>query len=125
MTEPFGNETVEDVSEAFNLLRNARRRGVLYTLERNERTSVEALASRIAEWQSEESERAPDAGSVETSLVHSHLPKLDAAGVIEYDRDEQVVELAEAAGDLGPLLECTREREVEFSAVSSLQTSSV
>jgi len=125
MTEPFGNETVEDVSEAFNLLRNARRRGVLYTLKRNERMSVGTLASRIAAWQSEESERAPDAGSVEMSLVHSHLPKLDAAGVVEYDRDEQVVELTDAASDLDPLLECTREREAEFAAVSSLQASNV
>jgi hypothetical protein len=125
MTDQLGNETLEDVNEAFDLLRNARRRGVLYVLKRNGRMSVHTIARRIAEWQSEGNSSAPDTESIETSLVHAHLPKLDDAGVIEYDRDEEAVELDESARDLDPLLRCTREREPGFHTFGNPQPSNV
>ncbi|WP_276300889.1 DUF7344 domain-containing protein [Halorussus lipolyticus] len=125
MTDQFGNETIEDVSEAFNLLRNARRRGVLYVLRQKGQTGVKTLARRISAWQSGEGERAPDSADVEMSLVHSHLPKLQAADVVEYDREAGTVELAESARNLDPLLRCTREREPGFSTGVTLQMSNV
>jgi hypothetical protein len=125
MSDHSRNETLEDVSQAFDLLRNARRRGVLYMLNRNGRMSVQAVARRITEWQSEADGSAPDVETVETSLVHSHLPKLDAAGVVEYDPDEETVELDESARDLDPLLQCTREREPGFHSFGNRQPSNV
>ncbi|WP_135851728.1 DUF7344 domain-containing protein [Halorussus salinus] len=110
MTEQPGTEP-NDVSAAFDLLRDARRRGVIYTVKRNGRTSVSELARRIAAWQSADGDDAPDRTSVETSLVHAHLPKLAAAGVVEYDREAGTVELDGATRDLDPLLERTRDRE--------------
>ncbi|UPV99270.1 hypothetical protein M0R88_12130 [Halorussus gelatinilyticus] len=110
MSEQTGTENI-DVSAAFDLLRDARRRGVIYTVKRNGRTSVSELARRIAAWQSTDGDDAPDRDTVETSLVHAHLPKLDDAGVVEYDREEGTVEFTETTSDLDPLLERTRERE--------------
>ncbi|WP_137283326.1 DUF7344 domain-containing protein [Halorussus salinisoli] len=110
MSDQPRNETIDDVSAAFDLLRDARRRGVLYALERNGRTSVEELARRIAAWQSDDRDET-DSQSVEISLIHSHLPKLAAADAVEYDREDGTVELADRGAELGPLLRCTRERE--------------
>lgn len=110
MTEQFGSERVQDVSDAFDLLRDARRRGVLYTVARKGRTHVSEIARRISAWQSTRGEEV-DASAVETALVHSHLPKLEDAGVIEYDTDDRTVDLTDSASDLEPFLQCTRERE--------------
>ena len=113
MSDHHGNEPIDDVSTAFDLLRDARRRGVLYTLKRNGRTSVEELAERIAAWQSGEGDDT-DPQSVEVSLLHAHLPKLADAGAVEYDRERGAVELADGGDDLDPLLRCTSEREPDL-----------
>ncbi|MFC7081009.1 DUF7344 domain-containing protein [Halorussus caseinilyticus] len=113
MTYQPENETVDDVSAAFDLLRDARRRGVLYALKRNGRTSVEELARRIAAWQSEDRDEV-NPETVELSLIHSHLPKLREADAVEYDLESATVELAGRGDELDPLLECTREREPEL-----------
>ncbi|WP_128477783.1 DUF7344 domain-containing protein [Halorussus pelagicus] len=118
MTEQPGTETIRDVSAAFDLLRDARRRGVLYTVNRNGRTSVSELARRIAAWQSDGRDESIDPASVETSLVHAHLPKLADAGAVEYDRQRGVVAPIGATPDLEPLLERTREREPELVRVA-------
>lgn len=111
MSKQIGNEVVENVSAAFDLLQDARRRGVLYTVKRNGETSVEEVARRIAVWQSTDGRGAPDPETVETSLVHSHLPRLADAGVVEYDRERGTVDLTDSATGLEPFLRCTRERE--------------
>lgn len=111
MSDHHRNERTEDVSAAFDLLRDARRRGVLYALERHGRTSVEELARRIAAWQSGGDANSPDPESVRTSLVHSHLPKLQDAGVVEFDQERGTADLAETADDLDFLLRRTRDRE--------------
>lgn len=114
MTDQFGMETTDEVSAAFDLLRDARRRGVVYTVRRNGRTSVEELARRIAAWRSDDDRDGQDPKTVETSLVHTHLPKLDDADAVEYDRENGAVEPTDVTDDLEPLLGCTREREPEL-----------
>lgn len=69
---------------AFDVLRAPRRRFVLHYLrERTGRTTVTSLAEWIARHE-------PDADPerVEVSLFHSHLPKLEDAGVIAVDRPD-------------------------------------
>ncbi|UPV73240.1 hypothetical protein M0R89_11865 [Halorussus limi] len=111
MSEQTGTQNINDVSAAFDLLRDARRRGVIYTVKRNGRTSVSELARRIAAWQTADGDESPDPATVETSLAHAHLPKLVDAGVVEYDREAGTVELAETTDGLDPFLERTSERE--------------
>jgi hypothetical protein len=43
-------------------------------------------------------------GKVATRLVHSNLPKLADAGLIEYDSDEQVVRTTPVTDDVAPYL---------------------
>jgi len=106
----LADEPADDVSAAFDLLSDARRRGVLYAAERGEQTTVEELAERISTWLSD-GEGARRDSSVRLSLIHTHLPKLADAGVVEYDRERGTVELAGGATDLEPYLACVRGSE--------------
>lgn len=66
---------------AFDVLRSSRRRYVLHSLrEHPAPTTISALTSRVARY---EPEIDPD--SIEISLQHSHLPKLENAGLISTD----------------------------------------
>lgn len=108
----LADENVDDVSAAFSLLSSTRRRGVLYAVDRGDETAVEELADTIASWQGSDAE----ASSVRVSLVHTHLPKLADAGVVEYDRDRGTVELTRRAGDLEPYLACVHDYETTPSS---------
>lgn len=80
----------DDWDEVLESLANKRRRIVLSILEdRQGPTSVTDLASEVAAY---ESETAPDssdetARSLIGTLRHVHLPKIERAGLAEYDRE--------------------------------------
>lgn len=86
--------------EAFELLRNERRRRVLRYLRVTPTTTTGELAEHVA---AEEIGTTPERlGSTERkrvyiSLYQSHLPTLADARVIEYDRDRGTVERSAAA----------------------------
>ncbi|MFC6835640.1 DUF7344 domain-containing protein [Halomarina ordinaria] len=75
------------------LLTNHRRRYVLSYLDERagEPVSVDALASQVIARELVMGSGSVDPDSVEVTLAHVHLPKLAAAGVIEYDRDAATV----------------------------------
>ena len=88
------------VNEAFDLLRNARRRYILYYL-RNESATVDLdeLAAQIADWEAGATKTNSDETTVEsvrTTLRHSHLLKLANAGIITYEPNPGHIELVEA-----------------------------
>lgn len=94
-----GGEAAEPTLTAdqiFRLLRNERRRTVLRHLRREGGTvHVRDLAEQAAAREHDTPVRALTSAErerVSVSLYHSHLPKLDDAGVVEYDRDRDVVE---------------------------------
>ncbi|WP_232820460.1 DUF7344 domain-containing protein [Halorussus litoreus] len=109
-------ENSAEVSVTFDLLANARRRGVLYAVKRDGAATVEELAERIAAWQAGagaqqgEGDASPSPADVRTSLLHVHLPKLADAKVVDYDAHDGTVELAEAH-DLDPYLRAAGESE--------------
>ncbi len=79
----------------FELLSDQRRRYVLYYLTEqpdgvatvDEVTDV--VATRRAEKRDQEPETVRD--QIRTSLQHVHLPKLEAAGLLEHDRRSETV----------------------------------
>lgn len=71
---------------AFDLVRAARRRYVLYHLLENPGgTSIERLVAAVAR-----REETPDRERIETSLRHAHLPKLADAGLVALESDRLV-----------------------------------
>ena len=90
---------------ALDLLSNRRRRYALYYLrEQGGAVTLQALASEIASRERDgEDDADPDVAHVRADLYHSQLPRMDSAGVVAFDKDDGVVELA--GEDDSPLTE--------------------
>ncbi|SEL61205.1 DUF7344 domain-containing protein [Haloferax larsenii] len=93
-----------DAGEIHDVLRNNRRRLVLEQLrEREGSKTVGDLAEHIAEEESGESPPPKNVRqSVYISLHQTHLPKLDALEIVDYDSVGKEVSLAEHAAELTP-----------------------
>lgn len=112
MTDAIGHDRgrtgEEKASRLFDALADERRRVVLDCLAGADAPmAVEDLARQVAarrRWGEEPAGRSdPPADAVHrvhVSLHHAHLPKLDDAGLVEYDPDEQVVRAAADPSEL-------------------------
>ncbi|WP_123533276.1 DUF7344 domain-containing protein [Halosimplex salinum] len=101
----------------FDILSSARRRYVLYLL-RTEDAPVELteLAEDVAAWENDttvEELTKQQRKRVYVSLYQTHVPKLEDAGLVEYDQDTGEVELTSAANDVDQYLNPS-EREVPW-----------
>ncbi|WP_231182975.1 ArsR family transcriptional regulator [Haladaptatus sp. DYF46] len=91
--------------EIFDVLSHRQRRHVLSTLLDSD---DEITVSELAEMTSSKSDG--DASRIEVGLHHSHLPRLEGMGIVEYDRDAETVEPTAAVADLEPFFELAGER---------------
>ncbi len=85
----------------FELLKNRRRREVLqYLLESEETVTLGELAEQIAAWENDIDVAALSSDQrkrVYVALYQTHLPKMDDAGIIEYDQDRGLIDLSDNA----------------------------
>ena len=104
----FARATLPE-TEIYHVLSNSRRRAVLALLwRRPEPVTLREVSEEIA---------AREAGvrpaprplreSVYNALHQTHLPKLDALGLIQYDSHRKIVEAQPAAGQLGRYMDVT------------------
>ena len=85
----------------FPLLADQRRRRVLHYLSRRVgEVSLEDLARRIALW--EGAPEHPDL--IQTSLYHSHLPRLVDGGLIRFDHERRTVSRRDTLDCVQPYL---------------------
>jgi len=88
----------------FELLAKNRRQLILsYLTQAVGAVPISDLADQIALWEGEHTREQYE--RVCTSLVHVHLPKLADVGVIEYDRENEMLNLQESADQILPYLE--------------------
>lgn len=97
-------------SEIFGLLRNQRRRFVVYFLQDRDDEPVDLgnLATQIAVWENDipaEEVSAAQRKRVYTALQQSHLPKMDDAGIVEFDSSRGTVRATDSLADLTIYLE--------------------
>lgn len=103
----------ERIDRSCDLLGSAYRRRVIYALQKDGPSTVEELADAVV------SAGIADARKrALTSLVHTHLPKLSDADVVEYDDPEDVVSLAEGVEALEPLLTVVARQEADRDQLS-------
>lgn len=80
----------------FDLFRSERRRYVLYYLhDRDEPVAVDELVALIDEWEADpppDIDREKRFDRIKISLQQTHLPKIADVDVIEYDREEGIVQ---------------------------------
>lgn len=77
-------------ADCIELLASNRRRTLLRLLEQDgtrERYTLESLATAIAQTEREDELGAIPSRRVSAALHHNHLPKLDDAGIVDYDAD--------------------------------------
>jgi DNA-binding transcriptional ArsR family regulator len=113
-----GGGTLSD-DLVFTMLSNQRRRYVIHHLkQRGEQVTVRDLSRQVAAWENGVGVEELDYKQrkrVYTSLHQTHLPKLDDAGVVEYDRDRGTVSLGSAAVELDVYMEVVSEDELPWS----------
>jgi len=90
-------ETPLAVSEYHRLLASKRRRVTLSILAAETgQISLERLATAVAARQSDVADDEASVDEVRITLHHTHLPKLAAAGAVEYDQTRHLVRPVES-----------------------------
>lgn len=127
-TEAMANETAHPVSTTggdeglsldvvFGLLSNQRRRQTLHYLYENEGLAeISELAEYIAALENDKPVEAVDSNErkrVYVGLYQSHLPKMDDANVVSFDRDRGTIAWSEKADVLHDYL-AERERRTSW-----------
>ena len=95
------------LSRIFDLLSEERRRYALYYLEqREEPIPVDELAEQIDEWEDDPTDLdlSDEYRNVELELEHKHLPKASDAEFVEYDPDQEVVEVTGSPAEFSAIL---------------------
>ncbi len=114
----------------FELLKNRRRREVLaYLLEAEETVTLGELAEQIAAWENDTDVNALSSDQrkrVYVALYQTHLPKMDDAGIVDYDQDRGLITLADNADLLVMYLDTDTHRRDRwdriYASVSVLAT---
>lgn len=115
----FGGGNVElTEQEVFSVLSNRRRRFALHALcQQGDAAELGWLAKRVAAWEQgvPPAEVASDARkSCYVSLQQSHLPRMDEAGVIEFDKRAGTVHPTPSARELDIYLEVVPGQEIPW-----------
>lgn len=92
----------------FDLLSKERRRYALYYLEQQDGpVSVEEVTEQVAEWETNGATVSiPEEkfGQIEVGLLHNDLPKASEAKYIEYNPEEEMVEVTGAPPDVKAII---------------------
>jgi len=102
------NQSALSQDEAYDLLSSARRRYVISHLRSREGPVVLSdLSERLAAWENDipvDELSDKQIKRIYVSLYQTHLPKLEDAGLIEYDKERSTLELRSEAEDLDEYL---------------------
>ena len=117
-----GTEPTTELSEneLFDVLANQRRRFAVHLLKREADDSIAIgdMAEQIAAWENG-IDTAEITGNerkrVYTALQQSHLPKMDDAGVVEFNKDRGVVEPTPALEDMDVYMDVVEGQEIPWS----------
>jgi hypothetical protein len=106
--------------EIFDVLSNRRRQCVLHYLKQHEdrRVELRELVEHVAAWENNTTLEQLDSDErkrVYTALRQSHLPRLERAGIVEYEHMRGAVELTDDARQVQMYLEYVPEHDIPWS----------
>ncbi|SFB79097.1 hypothetical protein SAMN05444422_10226 [Halobiforma haloterrestris] len=119
VADPSEETLTED--ELFEILSNRRRRHVLHELMQEQEDGgidIGTLSEEIAAYEDGlelHEVSSSDRKRVYTALHQSHLPKMDEAGVLEFNKDRGTVEPTPALEDVEIYMDVVRGREIPWS----------
>lgn len=115
-SETSAGLSTEDI---YDVLSNRRRRYAIHYLKQaGEPVDISTLAERVAAWENDKSPGELDSKErkrVYISLYQSHLPTLAERGVITYDSDRGIVELADPLANADIYLEIVAGESISWS----------
>lgn len=107
--------------EAYDLLSNSRRRFVISHLRKRGRPiQLDELAAEVAAWENDlPADELTDQHRKRAyvSLYQTHIPKLEEAGIVEFDSDEGTVTLRDGISQLEQFLPTTESRTPPWRAI--------
>jgi DNA-binding transcriptional ArsR family regulator len=117
-TQEQEDDSAVTEEEIFTTLSNQRRRYVVHALDDESEADIGSLAEQVAAW-----EYDVDVGElshderkrVYTSLQQNHLPKMDDAEIVEFDKDRGTVAPTRAFADVDLYLEVVHGDELPWS----------
>lgn len=113
MQSESATESAPHLDAVFDALSDGRRRTTVSLLQTHERPMALAdVADEIAIREHDAditSIPAEEVKRIYTSLYHSHVPKMAAAGLVVYSQERDVVALSDDAEQVGPILEFIEE----------------
>jgi hypothetical protein len=120
-TEQKAEPTTEvSEDELFDVLANRRRRFAVHLLKREEKaeTRIGDMAEQIAAWENgvDTTEiTGSERKRVYTALQQSHLPKMDDAGVVEFNKDRGIVKPTPALQNVELYMDVVEGKEIPWS----------
>ncbi|RQH03135.1 DUF7344 domain-containing protein [Natrarchaeobius oligotrophus] len=111
MANPF------DLDDLLIVLADEHRRELLARLDERETWTVDELARALAAADDETgpvSDHSESSERVEIQLRHQHLPKLHAAGLLEYDRRSDTVVRREPSAELRRVIDVVADLHGSF-----------
>lgn len=116
---PQSDERALSEDELFTILANQRRRHIIHALlNTGESVDIGTLSEEIAAWEDDlttDEISSADRKRVYTALQQSHLPKLDNAGVVDFDSDRGTVEPTPTLEDVEIYMDIVYGREIPWS----------
>lgn len=104
--------------QAFDILSNRRRRYALHYLSKEaDGITLQNLAKQIAAWENEtpvEELSKKQQKRVYVSLYQTHIPKLEEAGIVDYEDETGMITLTNRAGDVTTYLRAGHDRSDEW-----------
>jgi len=106
--------------ELFDVLSNQRRRFAVHLLKRetDDSIAIGEMAEQIAAWEND-IDMTEITGSerkrVYTALQQSHLPKMDEAGVVEFNKSRGIIEPTPALTDIDLYMDVVKGKEIPWS----------
>lgn len=103
----------------FEMLSNRRRRFVVhYLLDADEEAELRELSRAVAAWENDKRRgnvSSQERRRVYNALQQSHLPKMDDAGLVEFDASRGTISASEDLEDLQVYLEIVPGNEISWS----------
>lgn len=103
---------MDTLDELFTLFSKERRRYVLYYLEQaDEKVTIDELVEHIHDWEAQSPQDSIPPGEYEDiviSLEHNHLPKIEDATHIEFQRENQQIRISDLSSESDVLLSVSK-----------------
>lgn len=116
MSEPNREELSRNL--VFDILSSPRRRYLLYYLHQaGEPVSIQELSAQIAAWENDipaDELTSQQQKRVYVSLYQTHIPKLEEAGIAEYNQEDGTVRLTSRVEQMDDYLADTGRRQVPW-----------